>query len=205
VRRNGGQVAVNPRATLRLSAERNNATAWQREFENTAEELLWLSEVMTGSMQAGEQCIAEAIELVEATPEVGQEWMHSWVKRMLVHAALKRISGAIRELMALAGPRRAVTVARVRGSALDREKLRLIPPQRIIASLDVLERACLILYVYLAYPVVDCALLLECSRGLIVSVSERVMTKIAGLDQLYRDDCWDVDSSTSLGVAEWVS
>jgi DNA-directed RNA polymerase specialized sigma24 family protein len=128
--------------------------------------------------------------------------MLSWVKRLLVHATLKRIRSEIRELLPAAGTRSAVALARAGVSMGDRQKLRSISPQRIVASLDVLERACFILHVYLAYPVLDCALLLGCPRGWIESICERVLTNIVSVGQPIEDDYRVVDSINSPGVTE---
>jgi DNA-directed RNA polymerase specialized sigma24 family protein len=56
--------------------------------------------------------------------------------------------------------------------------------QEIIDSFDVLERACLILYAYLQYPMLDCALLLGCPRGWIEPICERVLTKITEIGEM---------------------
>lgn len=179
-----------------------DATAVQRVIDNNSEELLWVAEVMAGSRLAGEQWLAEATELAVAAQYVGQEWMLSWVKRLLVHVALNRISGEIRELLPAAGTRSAVAQVRAGASVRGRQTLRSISPQRIVASLDVLERACFILHVYLAYPMLDCALLLGCPRGWIESICERVLTNMVAVGQPTEDGYRCVDSIGSPGVAE---
>ena len=179
-----------------------NAAAVQRVIDNNSEELLWVAEVISGSRPAGEQCLAQAIELAEAAQYVGQEWMLSWVKRLLVHVALSRISGEIRELLPAAGTRSAVALATANVSERDRQTLRSISPQRIVASLDVLERACFILHVYLAYPVLDCALLLGCPRGWIESICQRVLTNVIAVGQSTENGYRYIDSIGSPGVAE---
>ncbi len=180
----------------------DSATAVQRVLDNHAEELLWVAEVMAGSRPAGEQCLAEAIELAEAAQYVGQEWILSWVKRLLAHVALKRVSGEIRELLPAAGTRSAVALARAGVSERDRPKLRSIAPQKVVASLDVLERACFILHVYLAYPVHDCALLLGCPRCWIESICERALANIVADSQPAEGSYRDVVFIDSPGVTE---
>src|ERR1700751_3874223 len=71
MRRRGDQVEWNQRPARSESAEQNHATALQRVLDNNAEELLWLAEVMVGSRQAGEQCIAETVQLAETAQYVG--------------------------------------------------------------------------------------------------------------------------------------
>ena len=187
----GGQVGESQRSTRR---DQDSATAVQRVLDNHTEELLWIAEVMTGSRPAAEECLAEAIELAEAAQYIGEEWMLSWVKRLLVHVALKRISGEIRELLPAARTRSDVALAGSAASSRDRQKLRSISPQRIVASLDVLERACFILHVYLAYPLLDCALLLGCPRCWIESICERVLTNVVAVGHLNSDNHRYVDS-----------
>lgn len=176
--RRGNYDGGNLRRTLPESMEENNGTALLQVLDDNVEELLWIAVVMAGSGQAGEQSLAEAMELAEAAPYVGREWMLSWIKRLLVHVALRQISGEILELPPSAGTRSAVTPTRAGVSALDRQSLRTIPSQWMIASFDVLERACFILHTYLEYPVLDCALLLGCPRGWIEPISEGVLTGI---------------------------
>ena len=171
-------------------------------FDNNAEELLWIAEVMAGSRPAAEQCVAEVIVLAEGAQYVGRDWLLSWVKRLLVHVALKRTSDEICELLPPAGARSAVALARAGVSVRDQQKLRSIAPQRVVAAFNVLERACLILHVYLDYPLLDCALLLGCPRGWVESICERVLTKIVAADQ---DDWQHVDSFISPGVMECAS
>jgi DNA-directed RNA polymerase specialized sigma24 family protein len=202
MRRRDDQGEGNRRPTRPESARQNNAPALQRVLDDSAEELLWLAEVMAGSRPAGEQCLADAIELAEAAQCVGPEWMLSWVRRLLVHVVLKRISSEIRELLPPAGARSSVTVSRADASKTDREKLLSIPPHRIIGSFDVLERTCFALCAYLHYPVLDCALLLGCPRGWIEPVCERVLTKITEANETAQDGFRDLNSFISAGVRE---
>jgi DNA-directed RNA polymerase specialized sigma24 family protein len=181
--RKGNYASGNVRATLPESVEQDNATVLQRVLDNNAEELLWVAEVLVGSRHGAQQSLAEAIELAAAAQYIGREWILSWVKRLLVNVALKQIGGEIPELLANVGPRCAATLARIGVRKIDRQKLRSISPEKIIASFNVLERACFILYAYLHYPTLDCALLLGCPRGWIESICERVLTKIVDIGQ----------------------
>ena len=199
--RKGDHVGATQRTT-RPGRDPNSATAVQRVLDNHTEELLWVAEVMVGSRSAGEQCLAEATDLAEVSQYVGQEWMLSWVKRLLAHVALRRVSGEIGALLPAASTRNAEAAARVRVSVCDRPKIRSIAPQTIVASLDVLERACFILHVYLAYPVHDCALLLGCPRCWIESICERVLTNIVPVGQPSKDEAWYVNSINSPTVTE---
>ena len=185
-----------------VGGDQDSARAVQRVIDSNAEELLWVAEVIAGSRPGGKQCLAEAIELAEAAQYVGREWMLSWVKRLLVHVALGRISGEVRELLPAAGKRSAVALATADVSERNRQTLRSISPQRIVASLDVLERACLILHVYLAYPVLDCALLLGCPRSWIESICQHVLTNIVAIGQSTENGYRYIDSIGTPGVAE---
>jgi len=200
--RRGDQFKANTKPERTASGEQAYATALQCVLANNTEELLWLAEVMAGSRAAGEQCLAEAIDLAEAAQYVGQEWMLSWVKRLLVHVALRRISGEIREFLQAAGTRSSVTGSRADASTANRQTLRSIPPQRILFSLNVLERACFVLYAYLQYPVLDCALLLGCPRTWIEPVRQRVLTKKLDVQETTPNSFRDVDSFISVGVQE---
>jgi hypothetical protein len=111
----------NMRPVLPELIQQKDATALQRLLDNNAEELIWIAEVVTGNRQAGEQRLAEAMKLAEGAHGVEQEWMLTWVKRLLVRAALKQISGEIRELLPPAGPRSHVRLARAPVSARYRQ------------------------------------------------------------------------------------
>lgn len=201
MRRAGRQVAANAGRTRRQSAQQNNAGLWQRAVNNNAEELLWVAEVLAGSTQMGEQWLAEAIALAEEAQYVAPEWMLSWVKRLLVHVALKQISGEITQLIP-PGELRSAPADRVSASALDRQQLRFVSPLRITGSFDVLERACFILYGYLEYPMLDCVLLLGCPRGWIEAMCQRVLAKVTGLGQSTQEDIPAITFFISPGVTE---
>jgi hypothetical protein len=180
----------------------NNATELRRALDDSAEELLWMAEVMAGNRQTGEQCLHEAIDLAETAGYIGREWIDSWVKRLLVQVVLKRISGEIRQLLPPDRVQGAMMPARTGVSACDRQKFPAIPPQKIIASLNALERACLILHAHLRYSVHDCALLLGCPREWIAPVCERVLVKSIDLDNTTHDGFMDVDPFILAGVTE---
>jgi len=60
----------------------------KRTIESSADELVWIAELVSGSRQTAEQCVAEAVELAETAQNVGPEWILPWVKRLLVQVAL---------------------------------------------------------------------------------------------------------------------
>jgi hypothetical protein len=198
--RKSGAVAGNMRASLDQLLERDYGTVLRQILISNREELLWIAEVMAGSRQAGEQCITEATELAEAAQYVGREWILPWIKRLLVHVALKNISGEIRELLPSARSLIPVKLVRIGLSAMERQKLRSLSPQQIIASHDVLERACLILPGYLRYPLLDCALLLGCPRDWIEPICDRAFTKVLNLLLSAQDQLQGIDSFVSTGV-----
>jgi hypothetical protein len=164
-----------------MQVGQNHAAALQRVLQDNEEELLWVAEVMAGSRQAAAQSVAEAIQLARPAEYVGREWILSFVKRLLVHAVLKRIGDELRESLAIRRPPLPVRLPMAGLSACERQKLRSMSPQKIIESCDVLERSCLILFVYLQYAVLDCALLLGLTRALIESVSGCVLAKAVDL------------------------
>jgi DNA-directed RNA polymerase specialized sigma24 family protein len=182
--RRGDHPSRNMRPVLPKLTQQNDATALQRLLDDNAEELIWIAEVITGNRLAGEQRLAEAMKLAQGAHGVDQEWLFSWVKRLLVRVALEQIRREIRELLPPVAPQIAVTLARVAVSSPYRHQLRSMSSQEIIASFDVLERACLILYAYLQYPMLDCALLLGCPRSSIEPICERVLTKITKIGEM---------------------
>jgi DNA-directed RNA polymerase specialized sigma24 family protein len=202
MRRTGRQIVANAGTTRRESAQQNNAALWQRVVDNNAEELLWVAEVLAGSRQAGEHWLAEAMALAEEAQYVAPEWMLSWVKRLLVHVALKQISSEIRQLIPSGEARSATPPARIGGSVVDRQQLRFVSPLRITGSFDALERACFILYGYLEYPMLDCVLLLGCPRGWIEAMCQRALAKVTAIGQLNQDEMPEMTFFISPGVTE---
>ena len=184
------------------SSQEIHSNAVRRALDDNGDELIWIAAVMTGGRQAGEQCLLEAIELAESARSVGPEWMLSWLKRLLVHVALKRTSDEIREFWSRGIAQCSVEWEISPANAYGRERLRSIPPQRIIASFDVLERSCFILHAYLEYPVLDCALLLGCPRASILNICARVLANLEEASPSIRSGFRDAGVFISPGVAE---
>ena len=84
MRETGDLFGENVKAIRPIPAQHDYATAVQRVLDNNGEELLWVAEVITGSRHAGERSLSEAVALAEAAQYVGEEWMLSWIKRLLV-------------------------------------------------------------------------------------------------------------------------
>ena len=182
-----GQLAGNVRPAVYESPEQNYAIVLKRTFEHSAEELVWIAELMSGSRQAAEQCIAEAVQLAETAQYVGPEWILPWVKRLLVQVALKRISAELHEWWPSPSSRLPAKLVKLGLSESERQKVRTISLQEIIAACNVLERACFILFAYLRYPLLDCALLLGVPRDWIEPICERSFMKILDVALSARD------------------
>jgi hypothetical protein len=198
--RKGDHSAGNVKATLLESVVQNNAIAWQRVSNNNAEELLWIAEVMAGSRQAGEKSLAAAIELAAVAQYVGEEWILSWVKRLLVQVALAKIIAEIREWLPSPSSRLPAKLIKLGLSESERRQVRAISPQEIIASCDALERACFVLSAYLRYSLLDCALLLGVPRDWIEPICERAFMKILDVALSAKDQLGEIDSFVSPGA-----
>ena len=149
-------------------------------FESNKEELFWIAEIITGSREKAGQSLDEAMEFAEAAQYVGREWVLPWVKRLLVHAALKRIGAEIRrELLPSSHSLEPGGLVAIGLSAPLLEKLRAISPEKVIASCDAPERACFILFAYLRYPLLDCALLLGSPPARIELICLRAIAKLS--------------------------
>jgi DNA-directed RNA polymerase specialized sigma24 family protein len=197
--RKGDHSGGNVKATLLESLVQNNATAWRRVSNNNAEELLWIAEVMAGSRQAGEKSLAAAIELAAVAQYVGEEWILSWVKRLLVQVALAKISAEIREWLPSPSSRLPAKLVKLGLSESERRQVRAISPQEIIASCDVLERACFVLSAYLRYSLLDCALLLGVPRDWIEPICERAFMKILDVALSAKEQLGEIASFVSQG------
>lgn len=195
-------IARNVTPVLKGQTEQGRETILRQLLERSADDLLWIAEVMCGNRESAEQCIAEAIELSDAAHFVGIEWIVPWVKRMLVRTTLKRMSSEITGFVARSTSPVLDRLGTTGLSASDRERLRSISPQRIVQSCNALERSCLILFGYLQYSALDCALILGCPRGWIEPICQSVLVKIVELDTPNVHAFRDVDSVPSLGVTE---
>jgi hypothetical protein len=179
-----GQLAGNMRPTGEESTW-NYDVELRNTFESNKEELFWIAEIITGSREEAAQSLDEAMELAGAAQCVGREWVLPWVKRLLVHAALKRIGANIRrEFLPPGHSLKAAGFVAIGLSAPLLEKLRAISPEKITASCDAPERACFILFAYLRYPLLDCALLLGCPPARIELICLRTIAKLSDTNGL---------------------
>jgi|SRR5580704_4859134 DNA-directed RNA polymerase specialized sigma24 family protein len=200
MRKSSGQLAGNVRPAVFKSPDQNSAIVLKRIFENSADELVWIAELMSGSKQTAEQCIAEAVQLAETAQYVGPDWILPWVKRLLVQVALKRTSAEVREWFPSPSSRLPAQLVKLVLSESERQKVRAISPQEIIASCDVLERACFVLSAYLRYSLLDCALLLGVPRDWIKPICERGFMKILDVALSAKDQLREIDSFVSPGA-----
>jgi len=196
-------IARNVTPVLKWQIEQGRETILRQLLERSADDLLWIAEVMCGNRDSAEQSIVEAIELADAAHFAGFEWIVPWVKRMLVRTTLKRMIGEITGLVTRSGSPVLDTLGTTGLSASDRERLRSILPQRIVQSCNALERSCLILFGYLQYSALDCALILGCPRRWIEPICQSVLVKVVELDSPKVHAFRDVDSIPSLGVTEF--
>ena len=202
MKREAHTIAPNVPRALKGESELERETILRQLLERNADELLWIAEVMCGKRECAEQCIAEAIELANTAHFAAVEWIVPWVKRMLVRTTLKRMSGEVTGFVA----RSASPVLNSQGvaglSISGRDRLRSIPSQRIVQSCNALERSCFILFGYLQYPALDCALILGCPRRWIEPICQSVLAKVTEVDTSKVHAFRDVDSIPSLGVTE---
>jgi len=195
-----GQLAGNVRPAVFKSPEQNSAIVLKRTFESSADELVWIAELVSGSRQTAEQCVAKAVELAETAQYVGPEWILPWIKRLLVQVALKSIRAEIREWLPSPSSRLPAKLVKLGLSESERRKVRAISPQEIIASCDALERACFVLSAYLRYSLLDCALLLGVPRDWIEPICERAFMKILDVALSVKEQLGEIDSFVSPGA-----
>ena len=202
MKREAHTIARNVTRALQGESALDRETVFRQLLERSADELLWIAEVMCGSRESAEQCIAEAIELANTAHFAAVEWIVPWVKRMLVRTTLKRMSGEVTGFVA----RSASPVLNSQGvaglSISGRDRLRSIPSQRIVQACNAFERSCLILFGYLQYPALDCALILGCPRRWIEPICQSVLAKVTEVDASKVHTFGDADSIPSLGVTE---
>ncbi len=147
-------------------------------FIREAAELQWLAGVILGGEQHVEECIRDAVRLAQNGGHVSPEWLTAWIQRVTARAAIERVRSQVRRCIENRPHPAGVSAMVPSLGAVDKRALRAVAIDRISADCDALERAALLLHVYLGFAAQDCALLLGCHRSAIVSACSSALTAI---------------------------
>ena len=129
-------------------------------FESEREELLWLAEAMVGDPLVAEECIAAAILRADDSAYVASNWRDVWIKRCVVREAIERNGAEIKRIAAYY-IRDAICKQGPGAMDWDKQALRSLTAIEISETLNVFERAALMLHAYLGFSTHDCALLID--------------------------------------------
>lgn len=135
-----------------------------RIFERDMDRLYLLSLLLTGNDKAAEECFVQGLSASKASNPVFKEWAESWARRTIVQKAIRMIR-----------PRPTDMAASSEGA--DRDRLQPAEAAAIL-RLPAFDRFAYVLSVLEGYPLQECALLLDCTRGEIVTARMRALQEV---------------------------
>ncbi len=141
-------------------------TALRQIFDRDMMHLLWLAEAIVGDPLVAESCVAAAMLRADSSTNVAPNWGDLWIRRCVVRDAVERNSAEIKRIAATY-MRNAICKQLSNPEAWDRQAIGSLTAINISESLNVFERAALILHGYLGFSTHDCALLIDCHWSLI--------------------------------------
>ncbi len=160
----------NPRVPHELFKERFATDAEMRQaFEMEHETLRWVSLVITGDTSKAEKAIVDATGLQKTSGGVFRDWLARWAHSATARVAVVNVRDSI-----IADASKYFTCS---CSHMDHEllsdaqsvALRKLDPQEIVANLDFLARAVLVLRGIQRASISDCSMLLGVPRSSITS------------------------------------
>lgn len=154
-------------ATVNRASSASICQATLRQMvECQMEELLWLAEAIVGDPRAAGSCVAAAMLRADGSAYVAPNWRDRWIKRCVVRDAVERNGAGIKRIAAYY-IRDAICKRVPDGLDWDKHALRSLTAIKISETLNVFERAALMLHAYLGFSTHDCALLLDCHWSVI--------------------------------------
>jgi DNA-directed RNA polymerase specialized sigma24 family protein len=139
-----------------------------------------LAFLITGDQVTAEQAVVQACEMTLQKNSPFRDWLFEWAKAATIASAISHGTDAIRICEAAYKDRRCPHVEHLsRGDAERAASLDLIlaaDAQKLIAELDPLCRAVLVLRVAIRSSIQDCALRLNVSRAAVLGVNCHTMT-----------------------------
>lgn len=150
-------------------------------FQNEKSLLLRLAYLITADQAIAEESVVNACEITLRGHGPFRNWLLEWAKVATITTAIARRAEAIRaceraynEQRGTEADRMAQSNAEERGSALS--SLLRMDPSLVIAELDPLCRAVLVLRVAIRTSIQDCAIRLNVQRSAVVAANYRAMT-----------------------------
>jgi DNA-directed RNA polymerase specialized sigma24 family protein len=163
-------------------------------FERDMKHLLWLAEAVVGDPLVARRCVAAAMLSADGSAYVARDWRAIWIRRCVARDAVERKSTEIKRIAANY-MRDAVCKRPPDDVAWDKPAIASLPANKISQSLNVLERAALILHAYLSFSTHDCASLIGCHWSLIEPACSNAVWRI------FRDQITARENAAELGFS----
>jgi DNA-directed RNA polymerase specialized sigma24 family protein len=182
-------------SSLASNHEIKSVFAEQRDY------LYWTSLVITGDDAIAEQAMVNASDLSAHWSGVFRDWVIGWANHVTVRAAVR----AVHDLISVSAKRYAGSspeasdddvLSDVRSEVLADDQiasLRQVDPRDIVAALDPLARAALVLRGIQHASIADCALLLDVPRQIVAAAYRHALrwnSERAGADLMVQDGVW---------------
>jgi DNA-directed RNA polymerase specialized sigma24 family protein len=170
-------------------------------FAEQRDYLYWTSLVITGDDAIAEQAMVNASDLSAHWSGVFRDWVIGWANHVTVRAAVR----AVHDLISVSAKRYAGSspeasdddvLSDVRSEVLADDQiasLRQVDPRDIVAALDPLARAALVLRGIQHASIADCALLLDVPRQIVAAAYRHALrwnSERAGADLMVQDGVW---------------
>jgi hypothetical protein len=140
-----------------------------------------LALLVTGDAVIGDQCVSEARDRTVAASQPFQDWLVEWAKAATILCATSRCAQAIRSCGATYKDQHCAHPEHLAEES-DRERAGALntilnaDPCQVMAELDALSRAVLVLRVAIRASIQDCVLRLNVSRPIVLAAHCRAMT-----------------------------
>ncbi len=150
-------------------------------FRSERSLLFRLAFLITGDEASAEECVMSARETTLQGHNPFRDWLAEWAKTATITSAISRSLGAIRACEGTYKDQEPTNADRLlSGDSHDRKRdldvLLESDPGVLIAELDRLSRAVLVLRVAIRSSVQNCALRLNVSRRAVLAANSRAMT-----------------------------
>ena len=150
--------------TEQNSAAHAVAADFCRIFQQDMDRLYLLSFLLTADETMAEACFVDGLENSAKSPRVFKEWAHAWARRMVIQNAIHMLR-----------PQPDESVVPKRGTDL---RIANTVEIRALVELPAFERFVLVMSVLETYSDQECALLLDCTRGEVVSARVRALRQL---------------------------
>jgi len=173
---------------VKAAEDRNHASVAEVVgcFNDERPILIRLALLITGDQATAEQCVVDACEMTVKGNSPFRDWLFEWAKAATITSAISKCAEAIRHCEAAYKEQRCSHAEHTsQGNAEERAAgLNLIlqaDAWKVIAELDPLSRAVLVLRLGIRSSIQDCVLRLNVARADVLAANCRSMTWLRGL------------------------